>query len=245
MLILDKKMDIMFKNTRKFTKALKAFPIVAIVMFLGTSQTLKAQELSDTTLVEFSGFVIAADSSAPVPYATIKVIGEPRGAVTNPEGFFSMVVEYRDTLRFSSVGFKPDTLVVANRTNKTKLKHVQALAYDTTTFEEAVVRPYPTKDEFEEAFMKLELPDDKFTIARRNLQAQRLNQISRSLPKDAREQYNLAQQRFHNQSFYTGGNLRYYTALGGSGTPIPGSLLNPFAWSEFVNAIQEGRFSED
>lgn len=203
------------------------------------------QEPADTSLVQFSGFVIAADSSSAVPYATIKVKGEPRGTVANLEGFFSLVVEYEDTVRFSSIGFKPTEYVIANHTNDEKLKHVQALQYDTTTYEEAVIRPYPTKDEFREAFMNLELPDDKFTIAQRNLESRRLNQIARNLPKDAREQYNLAQQRFHNQSFYSGGNQPFYTALGGSGTPIPGTLLNPFAWSEFVNAIKEGRFSED
>jgi hypothetical protein len=228
-------------NTR-FKYGLGAF-LGVFLLFI--SSPLKAQEPADTALIQFSGFVITADSSAPVPYTTIKVIGEPRGAVSNPEGFFSTVVEYRDTIRFSSVGFKPDTFVVANHTQDHKLKHVQPLVTDTTTFEEAVVHPYPTKDEFKEAFMNLELPNDKFTIAQRNLQARRLNQIARNLPKDAREQYNLAQQRFHNQSFRSGGNLRYFTDFGGSGTPVPGSLLNPFAWSKFINAIQEGRFSED
>lgn len=216
-----------------------------VLLLTGFVSMAQAQKPTDTTLIQFSGFVIAADSSAPVPYANIKVIGEPRGAISNPEGFFSMVVEYRDTLRFSSVGFKPDTFVVADHTNNTKLKHVQTLTFDTTTFEEAVIRPYPTKEEFEEAFMNLELPDDKFAIARQNLQSQRLNLIARNLPKDAREQYTMAQQRFHNESFYSGGNLRYFTNFAGTGTPVPGSLLNPLAWSEFVNAIKEGRFSED
>lgn len=215
----------------------------AILFFI--SSPSKAQEPADTALIQFSGFVITADSAAPIPYATIKVIGEPRGAVSNPEGFFSAVVEYRDTIRFSSVGFKPDTFIVANHTQNKKLKHVQPLVTDTTTFEEAVIRPYPTKDEFKEAFMNLQLPNDKFTIAQRNLQSRRLNQIARNLPKDAREQYALAQQRFHNQSFRSGGNLRYFTNFAGTGTPVPGSLLNPFAWSKFINAIQEGRFSED
>lgn len=227
----------------KFQKLVLTFSFIGLC-FLWPSKSL-GQEPADTSLVQFSGFVIAADSSSPVPYATIKVKGESRGTVSNPEGFFSMVLEYQDTVKFSSVGFKPETLAIADHTENNKLKHVQTLAYDTTQFEEAVVKPYPTKEEFADAFMDLKLPDDKFTIAQRNLQARRLNLIARNLPKDAREQYNIAQQRFHNQSFYSGGNQPFYTALGGSGTPIPGSLLNPVAWSEFVNAIEEGEFSDD
>jgi hypothetical protein len=223
-----------------------SYQILLLIFFTGAvSSATKAQEPADTALVQLSGFVIAADSAAPVPYATVKVKGEPRGTVSNLEGFFSMVVQYEDTVTFSSVGFRASEYVIARHTNDTKLKHVQTLKYDTTTFEEAVIRPYPTKDEFREAFINLDLPDDKFTIAQRNLESRRLNQIARNLPKDAKEQYNLAQQRFHNQSFYSGGNRRFFTAVGGSGTPIPGSLLNPFAWSEFVNAIQRGEFTED
>ena len=199
---------------------------------------------NDSTLVQFSGFVITADSSSPVPYATVKIKNEPRGAVTNLEGFFSMVVEMEDTVVFSSLGFKQKSFVIADHAEgRKKLTLVQPLEYDTLTTEEAVIHPWPTKEKFREAFLNLDLPDNKYELAKRNLHAQQLNELSEKLPMDAREQYNLAQQRFHNESFYSGGNRRYFTTPG-SGTPIPGTLLDPLAWAKFINAIKEGKFNE-
>ena len=227
------------------TKVKGLIPVFAtlVCFFLAVNVSKAQNQGSDTTLIQFSGFVITADSSSPIPYATVKIKNEPRGTITNLEGFYSMVVEKKDTVVFSSMGFKSSSYPIAEHTKGRKLVHVQTLEYDTLMSKETVIRPWPTKERFREAFLNLDLPDNNYEVAQRNLQAQTLNKISENLPMDAREQYNLAQMRFHNESFYSGGNRRYYTAPG-SGAPIPGSLLNPFAWAEFINAIKKGEFSE-
>lgn len=218
----------MFKNL---------FIAILTCAILFSTSGLKGQETEpDTSLIQFSGFVIAADSSSPVPYANIKIQNEPRGTVTNLEGFFSMPVRPNDTIMFGSMGFKTSTYVIPGEVKNNKLTHVQTLPYDTIALKEAVVTPLPSKEEFRDAFLNLELGNEGFDMARKNLNVQQLNRISDKLPNDARENYNYAIQQFHDESFYKGANRPFYT-VPGSGTPIPGSLLNPLAWSDFIESI--------
>ncbi len=184
----------------------------------------------DSLLIQFSGFLITSDSASPIPYANIQIKNEPRGAISNLEGFFSMVVEPKDTILFGSMGFKKASFVVPASVSNNKLNRIQTLQYDTFKYEETVVRPLPNKEEFREAFLNLKLPGDQYKAALKNLKTKKLNEVNKKIPLDALENYNYAIQQRHDQSFYSGGNRRYYTAPG-SGTPIPGSLLNPSAWA--------------
>ena len=45
-------------------------------------------------------------------------------------------------------------------------------------------------------------------------------------------------------SFYYAGGQRNYAMLGSNNTPIPSTLLNPFAWAQFFKAIKEGQYKK-
>lgn len=214
--------------------------ILTAIFLLGSPAFSVAQQ---EDLIQLSGFVITEDSSTAIPNATAKIVGEPRGTVANLEGFFSLIVKAKDTVEFSSIGFKPARYVVPEDPKDNKIKLIQPLEYDTLVHEEAVVHPWPTKGEFKEAFLELDLPDNRRTIARKNLQREKLNELSKNLPMDAKENFNLYRQQLHREGFRQGANLSFYNM--GGGTPIPGSLLNPFAWAEFIDAIESGDFSGD
>ncbi|TCZ70454.1 hypothetical protein [Flaviaesturariibacter aridisoli] len=49
-------------------------------------------------------------TGAPVPWATIKVLNRPQGAVANGEGFFELTLNGGDTALISSVGYAPKHL---------------------------------------------------------------------------------------------------------------------------------------
>lgn len=215
--------------------------LLGLFLLLGITISSRGQEKQD--LIQLSGFIISEDSSTAIPNATAKVVGEPRGTIANLEGFFSLVVKAKDTVEFSSVGFKPARYVIPEDPKDQKIKLIQPLEYDTLVYEEAVVHPWPTKGEFKEAFLELDLPDNRQKIARKNLQRKKLNELSKKLPMDAKENYNLLMQRVHQEGYRQGANLNFYDM--GGGTPVPGSLLNPFAWAEFIDALESGDFSED
>ncbi len=215
-----------------------------LIAMASISNLAVAQENKvDSNIIEFSGFVITADSASPIPYANVEVINTGRGTATNLEGFYSLAVKENDTLIFKSTGFKQDTFSLHDNIRKGKLTHVQTLELDTIAFQETVVEPLPSNQKFREAFLNLDLPSDKFKLAKKNLDSKKLDKISESLSADALENYNYTIQQFHDEAFYNGANRPFYTSPS-SETPIPGSLLNPLAWSKFIKSIKKGEFGK-
>ncbi|MBT7994421.1 MAG: hypothetical protein HN691_06065, partial [Bacteroidetes bacterium] len=66
----------------------------------------------DRKLIQFSGLVLTADSNSPIPFSTIRIINTYWGTISNIEGFFSLVVREKDTIEFSSLGFKRRRMVI-------------------------------------------------------------------------------------------------------------------------------------
>lgn len=196
-------------------------------------------------LIQFSGVVVTADSLKPISFANAKVINTNRGTVADDEGFFSMVITPGDTVEFSSVGFKNTQFVIPEDYKDEKMKTIQPLVRDTITRKETVVYPWPTKAQFKKAFVNLDLSDDEYQMAMKNLEQEKLDRISANMEKDGREKFNQFVQKQVKQGYYAGGQRPHYTLPGGN-TPIPGSLLNPYAWSKFIQALQDGNlFNND
>ena len=103
------------------------------------------------------------------------------------------------------------------------------LTRDTIHLDETVIYPWPTRDEFRKAFLALNIPDDDMERARKNLDRERLKEISAAMGPDADE----AQDYYARQDAY---KLYYY------GQSPPVNLLNPFAWAEFFKAWRRGDF---
>lgn len=202
---------------------------------------IQAQDeaIADEQLIQFSGVIVTADSLKPISFANVKVINTSRGTVADDEGFFSMVITRGDTVQFSSVGFKDARFIIPKDYQNKKLKTIQPLIRDTITPKETVVYPWPSKAQFKKAFVNLELSDDDYQMAMKNLAQEKLDRISANMKKDGREKFNQFVQNQVKQGYYAGGQRPHYTLPGGN-TPIPGSLLNPFAWSKFIQALQEG-----
>lgn len=222
---------------------------IALITFVSialaglTNDACAQKNSADSSFIHFAGFVITADSASPIPYANVNIKSKGRGTSTNLEGFYALPVKKNDTLIFNSIGFKPQTFVVPDEVSNDKLTHVQTLVMDTIAFKEAVIQELPHKQKFREAFLTLDIPSDRYKLSRKNLDAEKLNQISKSLPADAKENYNYAIQQIHDEAFYSGANRPFYTSPD-SETPIPGSLLNPLAWSKFIKSVKNGNLGE-
>jgi len=167
-----------------------------------------------------------------------------RGTFSNNEGFFSFVVKELDTVVVTSIGFQTRKIVIPADLNLKSLTLIIPLLDDTLVFAETVIYPWPSKDKFRQAFLEVE-PDVTFTErAKENLSQGTLMAISQGLPKDGREQQHIYMQGMAKGAGYLGGQTNY-AIFPGTNTPVPLSLLNPFAWAELIKAIREGKFKKE
>jgi hypothetical protein len=100
---------------------------------------------------------------------------------------------------------------------------------DTLTLPEAIIFPWPTYEDFKEAFLNLRIPDDDLAIARKNLRSAQLQMMADQAPMDAQMNY---RNYIENQS----SKLYYF------GQQQPFTIFNPFAWAQFIKAWKEGKF---
>ncbi|HXH17792.1 MAG TPA: carboxypeptidase-like regulatory domain-containing protein [Chitinophagales bacterium] len=180
-------------------------------------------------LVQFSGLVLSSDSLMGIPYAAVIIKGQGRGTVANYQGFFSLVAMAGDKIQFSSIGFRPEEITIPDTLTKSKYSIVQLLTQDTVHLPTVLIYPWPSKEEFKQAFLALNIPDDDLERARKNMEREKLKEIGDIMEMDAKEttDYYFRQQA---QRFY-------YT-----GQVPPQNIFNPIAWANFIEAWKRGDF---
>ncbi len=188
--------------------------------------------------VQLSGMVITTDSVPQmVPYAAIFIKKRKQGTTAGPEGFFSIPALPGDSIRFSSIGFMPETLVVpADLEEDSYLVRVR-LEPDTTMLREVVLYPWPSPDRLKDYLLSLQVTTTEDDLARRNLALEELKMRAAAMGYDAAEIQDFVI-RAQEQRIYNSG--RYYGADGGAA--ILGALTNPFAWTQFFEALKSGAF---
>lgn len=110
-------------------------------------------------LVAVSGVVYENQTNQTIPYATIQIMGTTEGTISARNGFFSVVAEKGDTLRISSVGFQKLLLPIPDTLSVSRITLMVPMSYDTVMLDEAVVYPWPSREQFREAFLALETKD--------------------------------------------------------------------------------------
>lgn len=190
-----------------------------------------AQKGVNRPLVQFSGVVVTGDSLLPVPYAHIATIGSFRGTVSDVFGYFSFVAQMGDTLAFAAVGFKRDYFVVPDTIRDTKYSMIHVLHPDTVLLNPVMVTPWPSKEQFSEAFLNLRLGEDDYQIALRHLSNAEMVQQMENMATDP----GMSQQMtaaIANTKLYQQGGMPTI------------SLLNPIAWAQFMQAWRSGKFKK-
>lgn len=198
-----------------------------LLILLAISSYLNAQD--DKNLVQFTGIVVTGDSLIGVPYVIVRVKGTSHGTFTDYYGFFSFVARVNDTIEFSSVGYHKSRFIIPDTLVDNRYSLIQLLEVDTVMLPQANVFPWPTKDEFKQAFINLQLPDDDYTRAKRTLDKNNLDAIAVNLPADGGLAYKYVLNERTSQLYYNG--------------QLPqNTLLNPIAWAKFIDAWKKGAF---
>lgn len=204
----------------------------AALAFLLAPGAAKAQfETFQDSVVQLYGVVMTADSLRGLPGVSILVKGSGRGTISNYQGVFSIVALKGDEIEFTSVGFKPKVTRIPRDLDGNAFSIIQLMVTDTVFLPASIIKPRPTREQFERDFVNTPVPDDQIEVARQNTDMAKRRILSQSMPRDGRESmnYNLARNA-----------ARYYS----NGQLPPMNLMNPFAWNEFVQAWKRGDFKK-
>ncbi|WP_134088952.1 hypothetical protein [Olivibacter sp. XZL3] len=208
---------------------MKNIIFVACLLIFGVPALALAQQSTERKLVQFSGVIHNADSNIAVPYVTLTNLSYQRQLFNaNHQGFFSFVAHEGDTIKLSAVGYRSEQLVIP-RTNDNKVTVNLTMKAQIIDLPVVTVYPWASIDEFNYAFMNLQIADDDYLIAQRNLSYESLVAMSKVVPRNAAEIQNLDATGRHIGLTNKAVNQRNSNAL-----------FSPLAWANFINQITQG-----
>ncbi|CAI8301731.1 MAG: Uncharacterised protein [Owenweeksia sp. TMED14] len=189
--------------------------------------------------VQISGVALTADSASnPIPNAKLQVKGRKLIAESGADGFFSITAIPGDSIFITRFGFKRTRLSIPDSLKGDSYIAVISMELSTTELNEVTLYPWPRPENLNRELLSMRIETNDRDIALRNLAIQSLKEQAKAMGMDAGEMQGYIMksqaQNIHDAN-------RYY-GTGGAGTAILGRLSNPFAWSQFFNALKRGDF---
>ncbi len=181
------------------------------------------------SVVQFYGVVMTSDSLKAIPAVSVVVKGRNQGTYSSDQGVFSIVVLKGDVIEFSSVGYKTIDMTVSDTLKGNQQSVIVLMVTDAKYLPATIIKPRPTREQFERDFVNTTVPDDDIEIARQNNSAAKRAILSRGLPANAGEAAS---------TYLRQGAQRYYY----QGQAPPQNILNPLAWADFIQAWKRGDF---
>ncbi len=209
-----------------FYKLLFLFLLILGVQSNVMAQNSTQQKKDTLKYVQLTGIVVS-DSMKRLPYTAVFDTHTKRGVICDYFGYFAFVVHPGDTLQFSFIGFKPKYYIVPNTDTTNSLSIVTVLESDSLMSNVVEVYPWPSKDQFADAFLNLEIDNDAINRAKARLSPQEMAFVYSNVGSDASLAYKYQSYQILNQVYY-------------QRQLPPNNLLNPFAWSKFLKSINNG-----
>jgi hypothetical protein len=190
----------------------------------------KTSYAQKSEIVQYSGFVKNELLKA-LPYANIFIKNKKKMTYSDSKGMFSFIVAPGDTVIFSCIGYKKKELIIPDTIKNSFYNLDVVLKEDTMKIKPVTIYPWKNYEEFKQAVIDLKLPETDMDRAMKNIAIIR-TQVYMVLKPEASVNYkNVMQQE--------------YTKAMNYGLAPTISLLNPFAWGKFIEAIKNGDFSND
>ena len=147
---------------------MKALPLhiirlLALTFSLQLLVTLFATEANaqgEDKYIQFSGFVIDSKSEEALPGAYITIENAGRGVISNSKGYFILNVFPGDSIVFNYLGFSKQYHVIPKEAGL-NYSAVVELQEDAKVLKEVRVYPFRTEEEFKNALIAMELPDER------------------------------------------------------------------------------------
>lgn len=204
--------------------------LVLMVVLLPVTALAQFEKLKDS-VVQLYGVIMTADSLQGIPSVSVMIKGQNRGTFSNEQGVFSIVVMKGDIVEFSSIGYKPKLAEIPRNIEGNQYSMIQLMVTDTQYLPATIIRPRPTRQQFERDFLNTDVPADQYEIARQNTEESKRRILERSLPRDGREMSNYNLKNVAARQYYYGQSP-------------PQNIFNPFAWNEFIKAWKRGDFKK-
>jgi len=196
------------------------------LLFLGMEKT-QAQDQIERKVIQLSGIILNSDSTDAVPGVNVYVPRKGRGTSSGRFGYFSMPVLEGDSVVFSFIGLKRQTYMVPKQMVDDKISLILTMQDDEITLAEIEVMPYPTEDEFKRAVLAMNYEAPMSIDSRGNLSPATLLRWAENMPASGNENF---------RGFQQGQVMQIQDRYG----PRPFRLLDPFAWSQFIQSIKRG-----
>ena len=182
--------------------------------------------------IQFSGFVIDSKSEEALPGAYITIENAGRGVISNSKGYFILNVFPGDSIVFNYLGFSKQYHVIPREAGL-NYSAVVELREDAKVLKEGTVYPFRTEEEFKDALISMNLPDERERqILRETFSQDNVNRLVAM------------------QGMTAAGNYRYamdqqLQQINSRGQITVNPLTNPFAWANFIQTIKSGAFKDD
>lgn len=182
-------------------------------------------QVEDKKFIQIDGLT-ADEKGYIVPGVSIYSKELRRGAASDHRGIFSIISTPGDTVFFSAIGYKSTLLTVPLTLTGTSYTTDVIMVSDTVIIEEVPILPWKTYSEFKRAVLENKpknplMENMEFNLA---LVEQQTWSDMRSTPGQG---YRYTMQQV-SDNLYTKGQ-----------TPV-NNLLNPFAWSKFLQGVKGG-----
>lgn len=204
---------------------MKKIIIILLIVYFATIDAIAQKK----DLVQVTGR-IRDELLQPLPFAHIFVMNNNRGTITDNGGKFSFVTEENDTIMFSSLGYRKKTVVIPDNLDEPFVTLDIILETDTIMLAQVEIYPWKNYEEFKEAFVNLKLPEDDMEKARKNIALMKTQIILENNP-NARANFKYIMDQQYQETFNQGLGPSY-------------SILNPFAWAKFFEAIKRGDYKK-
>jgi signal peptidase I len=209
----------------------KNIQILFILLMLLPSLAMAQFADFKDSVVQLYGVVMTADSLQALQSVSVVVKGRSQGTITNSQGVFSIVALKGDVIEFTSVGFKPKKVIVPKNMEGNQYSIIQLMVTDTVYLAATIIRPRPSREQFERDFINTNIPDDELTTARKNNDESSRRFMMATLPRDGREANNNYLKRQAVKNYY-------------NGQLPPMNIFNPFAWAEFIKSWKRGDYKK-
>lgn len=202
---------------------LYSFLITALVISSSASAFAQGPKKSEITL---SGLVVEGDSSFGVIGAYVMIPKAGIGTVTNDFGFFKLSVKPGDSVLISYVSYDKVYYQIPEDADSSYSIMVN-MTPSNTVLANTVVYPFPTKALFKQAFLELDLDDQRIKNMERQLNHQAMRRMAAMLDADGASNH----RQYMSQYIERETNQYFAPSF---------SILNPFAWANFIKSIKRG-----
>lgn len=199
-----------------------------LLLFIPSPGKAQFETVRDS-VVQLYGVVMTADSLVGIPAVSVMVKGQNRGTITNNQGVFSIVVLKGDIVEFSHVSYKTKLVTIPRDLEGNQHGIVQLMVADTVYLPVTIIKPRPTRQQFERDFVKTKVADDDIEIARQNTSAAKRRALISTTAADGQEATNIQFRNIANKATYYG-------------QMPPQNIFNPAAWAEFIQSWKRGDF---